>query len=174
MKNFTKKVWLNYFFYTIITFISNCFYLGMSYAFSYILDYAISNQMTKFYITSSIAISLILLHLLLDYISQLILNSSIALLNSNLRKIVAKNTFVENYKLKIDTGEFLNLNFNKVNQVADQYYKNIFDITKTILTVVSGFGFLTYLSWISFLATLVLTLLVLVMPLIMNKDNQKK
>ncbi|WP_156007237.1 ABC transporter transmembrane domain-containing protein [Spiroplasma tabanidicola] len=173
MKKFNKTVWFNYFIYSFLSLLSNACYVAMSYAFSFIIDSAIDKNLNKFLIASGTACGLILGHLILDYICDLILNSSLAIINNNLRKIVAYNTFKENYELKLDSGEFINLNSNKVNQLANSYYKNIFEITNCCLAIIVGFGFIAYISWISLLSCIILSILIIIVPSIMSKTSQK-
>ncbi|AOG60042.1 hypothetical protein SHELI_v1c00870 [Spiroplasma helicoides] len=174
MKLFNGRIWFNYISYSIIQLLSNSCYIAMTYSFSFIIEGVQEYDTSKFLISSIASCAFIIAHLLFEYFSQLILNQSIKLINTKLRVITAKNFFTENYKVSLDTGEFININSTKINQLADNYFTSIFDISRCIIAIIISYGFLLYISWIAMLAVMILSLLVLVIPMLMSKIGQKR
>ncbi|AHB36456.1 ATP-binding cassette domain-containing protein [Spiroplasma apis] len=173
MKYFNKLNWLQYMSYTFSTLLGNVCYLAMSYSFSFIIDKAIENNFNSFLYWSGLSCFFIIMHLLLEYIGELILNSALTSLNTRLREIVAKNTFSDVYQLNLDSGEFINMNSNKISQIENNYFQSIFEITKCLLAIIVSFVLVIYISWIALMPILILSIIVTIIPFSMSKISQK-
>lgn len=148
--------------------------MAFAFAFGQIIKSAIKSDFKLLLIYSGIGLLIPCIMMPCSYwqnVSMITLNK---MHNMHLRSVYYNNVLTEDFNKDLITSEFINSSSTKIMQLENNYFLNNLNLISYLCTLIFAMAFITYYSWIIFIATCIFSVIIFLLPFAWTKLTQKK